>query len=57
MATENKKAEDRIIGEGRDFDRIRRITGYLVGTIDRWNNAKRTEEKDRLKHGTPANKI
>lgn len=33
------------------FDRIRRITGYLVGTIDRWNDAKRAEEKDRVKHG------
>lgn len=42
--------EERLIGEGRDFDRIRRITGYLVGTIDRWNNAKRAEEKDRVKH-------
>jgi len=33
------------------FDRIRRITGYLVGTVDRWNNAKRSEESDRVKHG------
>ena len=33
-----------------DFQRIRRITGYLVGTIDRWNDAKRAEEKDRVKH-------
>lgn len=32
------------------FERIRRITGYLVGTIDRWNNAKRAEEHDRVKH-------
>ena len=32
------------------FDRIRRITGYLVGTTDRWNNAKRAEESDRVKH-------
>lgn len=32
------------------FDRIRRITGYLVGTLDRFNNAKRTEEADRIKH-------
>lgn len=36
------------------FERIRRITGYLVGTIDRWNNAKRAEEHDRVKHGTSA---
>ena len=33
------------------FQRIRRITGYLVGTIHRWNNAKRAEEHDRVKHG------
>ncbi len=33
------------------FERIRRITGYLVGTMDNWNNAKSYEEKDRVKHG------
>lgn len=33
------------------FERIRRITGYLVGTMDRWNDAKSDEEKDRVKHG------
>ena len=33
------------------FDRIRRITGYLVGTLDRFNDAKRAEEHDRVKHG------
>lgn len=32
------------------FDRIRRITGYLVGTMDRWNDAKTNEEADRVKH-------
>lgn len=32
------------------FERIRRITGYLVGTLDRFNNAKRCEERDRVKH-------
>ena len=32
------------------FERIRRITGYLVGTLDRFNNAKRAEEHDRVKH-------
>ena len=36
-------------GENK-FERIRRITGYLVGTLDRFNNAKRAEEKDRVKH-------
>ncbi|MEE3343004.1 MAG: anaerobic ribonucleoside-triphosphate reductase [Bacilli bacterium] len=40
------------IGEGVGFERIRRITGYLVGTIDRFNNGKRAEERDRVKHGT-----
>lgn len=34
------------------FERIRRITGYLVGTLDRFNNGKRAEERDRVKHGT-----
>ena len=32
------------------FHRIRRITGYLVGTLDRFNNGKRAEERDRVKH-------
>lgn len=36
------------------FQRIRRITGYLVGSIDRWNNAKRAEEHDRVKHSFTA---
>lgn len=39
------------IGSGVKFERIRRITGYLVGTTDRWNNAKKKEEEDRVKHG------
>ncbi len=41
--------EDKI-GEGVRFERIRRITGYLVGTLDRFNNAKRAEVNDRVKH-------
>jgi ribonucleoside-triphosphate reductase (formate) len=36
--------------DGAAFERIRRITGYLVGTLDRFNNAKRSEVKDRVKH-------
>ena len=32
------------------FERIRRITGYLVGTMDHWNDAKKSEERDRVKH-------
>ena len=37
--------------ENIPFDRIRRITGYLVGTIDRFNDAKASEVKERVKHG------
>ncbi len=36
--------------DGQSFERIRRITGYLVGTLDRFNNSKRSEERDRVKH-------
>ncbi|MDO5117929.1 MAG: anaerobic ribonucleoside triphosphate reductase [Eggerthellaceae bacterium] len=39
---------------GVKFERIRRITGYLVGTLDRFNDAKRAEEHDRVKHEVPA---
>ena len=39
-----------MVGENVKFDRIRRITGDLVGTTDRFNNAKRAEERDRVKH-------
>ena len=38
-------------GQGVPFERVRRITGYLVGTLKRFNNAKRAEERDRVKHG------
>ena len=48
---ENKK----MIGEDVRFERIRRITGYLVGTMDKWNDAKRAEERDRVKHGLNTN--
>lgn len=41
---------EKLVGQGVRFERIRRITGYLVGSIDRFNNAKRAEEKDRVKH-------
>ena len=34
------------------FSRLRRITGYLVGDLSRWNNGKRAEERDRVKHDT-----
>ena len=39
------------VGKGTKFERIRRVTGYLSGTVDRFNNAKRAEEKERVKHG------
>lgn len=39
------------VGKGVGFERIRRITGYLVGTMDKWNDAKKSEERDRIKHG------
>ena len=45
------RKQDALVGEGVGFERIRRITGYLVGTVDRFNNAKRAEEHDRVKHG------
>ena len=38
------------VGNGVRFERIRRITGYLVGTLDRFNNAKRAEVEDRVTH-------
>ncbi|MBU3844825.1 MAG: hypothetical protein H9847_08200 [Candidatus Anaerobiospirillum pullicola] len=44
------KANNGVVGEGVKFDRIRRVTGYLVGTLDRFNNGKRAEEHDRVKH-------
>jgi len=38
------------VGKDIKFDRIRRITGYLVGSTERFNNAKQAEERDRIKH-------
>lgn len=48
--TMKKHVDPKGIGKGTPFERIRRITGYLVGTLARFNNAKRAEEKDRQKH-------
>lgn len=39
------------VGKGVRFERIRRITGYLVGTVDRFNDGKKAEVNDRVKHG------
>ena len=50
MTVKEKSAQEKL-GQGVGFERIRRITGYLVGTLDRFNNAKRAEEQDRVKHG------
>lgn len=36
--------------QGEKFERIRRITGYLTGDLNSWNNAKRAEEHERVKH-------
>ena len=47
---EEVKREEKKVGEGVGFERIRRITGYLVGTVDRFNNGKKAEEHDRVKH-------
>ena len=38
------------VGEGVRFERIRRITGYLVGTVERFNDAKQAEVMDQVKH-------
>ena len=46
------KKEEKKTGKGIGFERIRRITGYLVGTVERFNDAKREEVNDRVKHGT-----
>lgn len=48
-AKEYFEAHAEYFEEGK-FERLRRITGYLVGTLDRWNDAKKAEEKARVKH-------
>ena len=44
------RTDELLVGTGVKFERIRRITGYLVGTLDRFNDGKRAEERDRVKH-------
>ena len=44
------KCGRKIVKNGMQVERIRRITGYLVGTLDRFNNAKKAEVNDRVKH-------
>lgn len=46
----NNEPTSRQLGAGVGFDRIRRITGYLVGTLDKFNDAKKAEVNDRVKH-------
>ena len=48
---ESEMVSERERGKGVGFERIRRITGYLVGTVDRFNSAKQAEESQRVKHG------
>ena len=50
MQTKLKPNAEGLIGVGVHFERIRRVTGYLVGTLDRFNDGKRAEERDRVKH-------
>ena len=42
--------KNKVVGEGEKFERIRRVTGYLSGDVCHFNNGKRAEEKDRVKH-------
>lgn len=41
---------EHMLGKGVPFNRIRRVTGYLTGSLDRWNSGKKAEEHDRVKH-------
>lgn len=50
MYTRLKADKNGLVGVGVKFERIRRVTGYLVGTLDRFNNAKKSEVADRVKH-------
>jgi ribonucleoside-triphosphate reductase len=45
-----EKITEEKMGQGVKFDRIRRITGYIVGTTDKWCDSKKAEERDRVKH-------
>ena len=50
IAVDGEEVELRYTYESRPMERIRRITGYLVGTMERWNDAKAAEERDRVRH-------
>ena len=49
---EKELKNKKMVGEGVKFERIRRITGYLVGTLDRFNNDKKAEVTDSVTHAT-----
>lgn len=49
--------QEKVLGNGVGFERIRRVTGYLSGDVSRFNNAKRAEEKDRVKHTREGEKV
>ena len=49
-AMQNYYEEHEMYFQEGKFERLRRITGYLVGTLDRWNDAKKAEESARVKH-------
>lgn len=50
----NMLEKNQEVGKNVGFERIRRITGYLVGTMDKWNDAKQAEESERVKHSLNA---
>ena len=56
MTNNRVKNVDGMVGEGVEFERIRRITGYLVGATKKFNNGKRAELNDRVKHGVTRRK-
>lgn len=54
MKNDNQKKD---LGKNVGFERIRRVTGYLSGDVSRFNNGKRAEEKDRVKHTGEGEKV
>lgn len=50
LTVDEAVTDDKLVGVGVGFNRIHRITGYLVGDDERWNDAKRAELNDRVKH-------
>ena len=56
MTNNRVKNVDGMVGEGVEFERIRRITGYLVGDTKKFNTGKRAELNDRVKHGVTRRK-